>query len=266
MTLIVGIKCADGVVIGADSAATFATATGQATAMQPTSKLHILAKPIIMGVSGDVGMGQLHCDRVAGLWAENKLGRNYKLSQVKRELIAAIFEDVKVAAQRAESFVPFMGQATLNTISTTSMIALPVGGLSGTPELIEVEFTGQITSASDSLPYFCIGNGKPLADPFLGFLRRIFWPDSIPKVVDGIFAIMWTLHHSILVSPGGVAGPIHLAVLSKGKGNELSARLLRDEEIGEHRQHVSMAEEHLRCFGDYQSNGELELPEVPKED
>ena len=44
-----------------------------------------------MGVFGPVGLGQLYCDRVDGLWTGNKLGRTVTLPQVQRELWGAPF-------------------------------------------------------------------------------------------------------------------------------------------------------------------------------
>ena len=55
MTLIIGVRCSDGVVIGADGAATLGSTLGGPTVMQPVTKLQILEGTIVMGVSGQVG-------------------------------------------------------------------------------------------------------------------------------------------------------------------------------------------------------------------
>ena len=52
MTLIIGIKCSGGVVIGADSAATMVTATGIETIVQPTTKLDVIKDKVIIGLQG----------------------------------------------------------------------------------------------------------------------------------------------------------------------------------------------------------------------
>ena len=53
MTLVVGVRCADGVVMGADSAATFGGA-GTPTVTQPVRKLDVIDEEVIvvLGVSG----------------------------------------------------------------------------------------------------------------------------------------------------------------------------------------------------------------------
>lgn len=57
MTLIVGIKCDDGIVLGADGAATLGV-MGQSTVRQATKKLDILKESVVVGVSGPVGLAQ----------------------------------------------------------------------------------------------------------------------------------------------------------------------------------------------------------------
>ena len=51
MTLIIGIKCKDGIVLGADGAATLG-AMGQRTILQPMKKLEIISSAMVLGVSG----------------------------------------------------------------------------------------------------------------------------------------------------------------------------------------------------------------------
>ena len=57
MTLIVGILCGDGVVVGADRAATSAY-QGRPVIEQPTRKISIIDDNIILATSGEVGLGQ----------------------------------------------------------------------------------------------------------------------------------------------------------------------------------------------------------------
>ena len=264
MTLIVGIKCSDGIVMGADGAATLGTADGAQTVIQPTTKLRVLQKRMIMGVSGQVGLGQLYCDAVEDLWKTNKLGKNASLAQVRAEIEKSIFMHVEPATQRAQSSIPFLGNSgAFNLINTASLIALPVGGVSGKPELIQCMFNGQTELATKELPYVAVGSGQAIADPFLGFLRRIFWPDTLLSVADGIFAVTWTLLHAIAVNAGGVAEPVQLTVLEKAKGNELSAKELSEVDIEEHRQNIQAAEEHLKRFKEFPDEAGQSPPKAP---
>ena len=264
MTLIVGIKCTDGIVVGADGAATLGTATGSPTVIQPANKLHILQNRIIVGVAGQVGLGQLYRDQIESLWKDRKLGPGITLPQVQRRLCEAIQRDAKPALERAASSVPFMGpNGAFILAATTTLVAMPVGGPTGRPELIQCAYDGQAEAATEDLPYVAIGSGQPIADPHLALLRRVFWPDKLPNVADGIFAVMWTLLHSIQVNPGGVTEPIQLVVLERSQEQGLTARELPMAAVAEHRQHVKAAEEHLRSFRDSQDDNPVPLPDAP---
>src|SRR4051812_46059884 len=63
MTVLVGIKCKDGIVIGSDSSATFGAGQFH-TIEQPTKKIEILHDKIIVAGTGQVGLGQRFCDQI----------------------------------------------------------------------------------------------------------------------------------------------------------------------------------------------------------
>ena len=63
MTLIIRAKCQDRIVIGSDSAATFA-AGSTSTIKQPSSKIDIIDDKILCACSGHVGLAQLIVERV----------------------------------------------------------------------------------------------------------------------------------------------------------------------------------------------------------
>ena len=128
MTLIVGIKCTEGIVVGADGAATLGNATGTRTVIQPVNKLHILQDRIIMGVSGQVGLGQLYCDRVEGLWRDNELGIKVTLSEVQRKLCGAIQQDAIPAIGRAAASIPLPGTGRCFCIGKYEIAGRVAGG------------------------------------------------------------------------------------------------------------------------------------------
>ena len=264
MTLIIGIKCSDGVVMGADSAATLGTATGLSTVIQHINKLHILQGHMVMGVSGQVGLAQLYLDQIDGLWKNKKLGINVDLPQVQREIRNAIYQDALPAMQAAQVSAPLLGpDRAFILANTASLIALPVGGPTGRPELVQFNHIGQAEAATSDLPYVAIGSGQQIADPFLAFLRRVFWPKTLPDLINGILAVTWTLIHVIDVNPGGVSEPIQLAVLEKSKGKELRARELTYQDIEEHRQDANDAEEYLKGFREGQHVEPSTPPNAP---
>ncbi|MGH8542977.1 MAG: hypothetical protein ACREX3_04935 [Gammaproteobacteria bacterium] len=110
--------------------------------------------------------------------------------------------------------------------------------------------------ATENLPFVALGSGQGTADPFLAFLRRVFWPDALPTIAEGVFAVTWTLHHAIETTPGGIADPKQVAVLKKIDDN-WKAEILDDAKLDEHRQHINEAETYLR---DFSGSGRVEAP------
>ena len=229
MTLIIGIRCSNGVVLGADGAATYITADMQPTIRESMTKLHIVAGQAVVGTSGAVGMGQLHADSVEELWQQKAFQR--KTANVLRAVHPSMAKDI-----------PFCPSPSL------VLLAAPVGGPNGRAELFHWSAAEGAEAATEALPYFSIGSGQPLADPFLAFIRRVFWPEKPPALAEGVFAVAWTLVHSIGVAPGGLGEPIQLITLFQDGGSKWTARVLDDRELSECREDVENVERHLALF------------------
>jgi 20S proteasome alpha/beta subunit len=69
VTAIVGIRCKDGVVIGADSSATFGDGEARGVIEQSTSrKIEIIGESVIVAGTGAVGHVQRFSPVIQGLW------------------------------------------------------------------------------------------------------------------------------------------------------------------------------------------------------
>ena len=165
---------------------------------------------------------------------------------------------MKVAATAQHT----IGQIALPDALSSTVLALP---LRNEPFLIQFNSQGCPEYATDNLPFLAIGSGQSIADPFLAFLRRVFWPNKLPTLAEGIFAAVWSLHHSITVHPGGVADPKQVAVLEKTDGNSWRVRELPPEELQEHEQFARAAEKHVSDFSVKSKPGADETP-PPKPD
>lgn len=102
MTLIVGIKCSDGIVLGADGAATYGV-LGQQTIRQPVKKLKILESCIVVGVSGPIGLGQRLTATVEELWQNKKLsGKTPPVAMdiMRRAVLPHIAIEIEAAKDR----------------------------------------------------------------------------------------------------------------------------------------------------------------------
>jgi 20S proteasome alpha/beta subunit len=109
VTALVGIFCKDGVVIGADSAATSATAGGQRTIEQPVMKIEIVADRIIIAGTGQIGMGQRFCHQVRTLWENKRLSAQDEFGFAKIIAQAAIqdFAETKCSQGQYGALVAF---------------------------------------------------------------------------------------------------------------------------------------------------------------
>jgi hypothetical protein len=153
-------------------------------------------------------------------------------------------------------FAKVLGNAATSSVMCSTLVAMP---LADEARLFQFDHQGSPEEATESLPFVAIGIGEPIADPFLAFLRRVFWPASLPTVSDGTLSAVWTLDHAIRTNPGGVGGQIHVAILEAANGG-WSVRELEESEVQEHIQMIQLAEDRLRTFRDVLTPGSNEEP------
>ena len=254
MTLIIAISCTDGVVMAADSAATFGV-LGQRTIRQPTKKLAIVNGCMIVGVSGPIGMQQ----RFIGELEANTIGG--KRHNVMSTLSGILRKHIEPEFKMAQVTQPTIGQQlALNSAITSTVVGLLIGGV---PTLIQFDQQGSPECATDNLRFVSIGSGQQLADPFLAFIARIFWSSKLPAVSDGLFAATWVLTHAIHTNPGGVDGPIQAMTLKCGPKNQPEIHELDEADLQEHKVSIEAAERRLATFRDAiatQSGADSEIP------
>lgn len=92
-------------------------------------------------------------------------------------------------------------------------------------------------------------------------MRRVFWKDDLPSSQDGIFAVTWALQQAIEINPGGINGPMQIAVLGPDKKGKLFARLLEESELAEHKNNVEGAISYLSNYA--QGSPVEETPALP---
>ena len=237
MTAIVGVLCRDGVVIGSDSSATFGSsnpgANPQPTIEQPTSKLNIIGDRVVVAGSGEVGLSQ-RFDRIVtdfdsrGLWQPN---HHIDLANA-------------IAAEAINDF-----SRTGITPGIIRYSALTAFYSSGQFRLCEFAvLTFQPEFKDENIWFVSIGSGQPITDPILALMRSIFWDDGMPSVQDAILPVTWTLQHVIDVNPGGINGPMRIAVLqedSQQSGNPV-ARILDDNELLEPQEHIETLKREMK--------------------
>ncbi len=131
--------------------------------------------------------------------------------------------------------------------------------------MIQFDTSACPEAATKDLPFLAIGSGQAIADPFLAFIRRIFWPDHEPNLAEGQFAIWWTLNHAIKCSAGGVSDPKQIIVIEKNQKGTFVARELADSDMQEHAEAIDAAEAHMRKFEpNKKSAAPTEIPKMPE--
>lgn len=251
MTVLVGIRCKDGIVIGSDSSATFGAGKGY-TIEQPTRKIEVVDNGLIIAGTGQVGLGQRFCAQLATMHRATgeKTYKGRPAVEVGKMMTAAGISDFGATQARQGEY--------------GALVAFRTGR-----ELHLCEFASsdlQPELKTEHLWFASMGSGQAIADPFLALMKKVFWSDSMPTLADGIFATVWALQHTIDINPGGVNGPIQLATLSwdDGKvGGTQIARFLDTGEINQHLESMASAEKHLASFRDIIGGSAGNVPDLP---
>ena len=162
---------------------------------------------------------------------------------------------------RAQDFHP-----TRNQVDYGALVAIPYKKKA---ELIELQpNTLQPEVKTENSWYVSMGSGQPVADPLLGFVRRVFWGDDPPSCKDAVFAVTMILELACEMAPLGVAKPIYIATLSPDprKRGKLSARLLSNDELEEHKDHVEQVLEYFKGYPKESTSAtttDQQLPQAP---
>jgi 20S proteasome alpha/beta subunit len=248
VTVLVGVLCSNGVVLGADGAATFGF-LGNHTARHPTRKLVIVDGELVIGSSGFVGLSQRVAGAVAQAWRDRKPGfQGVPAFEVGAALAEVVRQHLVPELLNGAKLRPALGDSSMDSAVCLSLLALPIGenGFS----LLQLGADGAPEFTTPELPFIAMGSGSNIADPFLAFLRRVFWPQNekrLPTVNDGIFTVLWALQHAIETNTGGVADPKQVVVLEKSL-DACTVRELADGEFQEHLQAIAAAERALADF------------------
>jgi len=231
MTAIVGVLCKKGVVIGADSSATFAN--GQIrTIEQKTKKIKIIGGKYIIAGTGQIGLGQRFVDEFEKTLNSSLASKTSPPSELCRI----------ITQQCLKNFI----STNVQQGQFGALFAFPWGSKH---HLCEFDATTlQPELKTEHLWYVSMGSGQIITDPILGFIRKMFWSEGEPELEQGIFATLWTLQHAVDMNPGGINGPIDIAILECLPGNKIEARFLSEAEIQEHISNIQELEKHISSF------------------
>lgn len=242
MTVLVGVLCEGGVVVGTDSSATLGTPFGR-TVEQPTRKITIVDDSVIVAGTGEVGLDQRFVQVVQRFQESDGFRQAASPVEVAKTLAAQArtdFDSTGAFKQRQD------GSGTFFVVDYGAMVAFWHGGRGYLVEFGVGAFQPELKK-EDGLWYVSMGSGQQIADPFLGMMRKTFCEGGCPQLPIARFITCWALSHTIDLNTGGINGPLCVAVLSKESGRPV-ARYLSEEELQDHGATVEAAYRYLSKF------------------
>lgn len=247
MTVVVGFLCQDGIVIAADSMLT-PSLGGMNVGHHKGKKVHCLSGGQIYAFAGDQGqaarfqaMADINCGGIAA--AQHPLDHPLNLT------------------------TGLIGQFTQTGINQSIDVNTLLGFVhSNVPQLCAFEGAMQPRLLDQDHYYVALGSGKLSADPFLRFLVDTFCQAGLPTLSEATLLAIWAVQYVIDTNPGGVAGPIKMAVIETRAPGAYAARELSPREIDDHKQAIESARKALRDWRDSlggEADGGNVLPPKP---
>jgi len=231
MTLIIGVRCQEGIAIGADSMVKVGSDFGN---IQMTSeKTRLLDENDgIAAFAGDVGLGQIILDSLAS----SNLSPSSSAS--KNDTKDAVTQAIGNTSMSYYNMSRYLGE---QLEVPELLVALPV---KEQPSLVLYRRAIPIAEATEGMCFLTAGSGADLANSFLKFLERVFWQGNSPTTIgEGIFSILWTLNHVIEANAAmSVGGSPSIAVLEAAE-HGWSSRMLQREELEIHEVNIETIEE-----------------------
>jgi hypothetical protein len=244
VTSIVGVFCKDGVVIGTDSSATFSTGN-IATIEQPYEKIRIISNRVIVAGTGQIGLGQRF---------NNVVQKSHDLKVFDKN------SALDVARILARESIKDFAETHVDRNQYGALVAFPTGSKCNLCEFAIKDFQPEMKN--EKLWFVSMGSGQLITDPFLAFIREVFWSNGVPTVNEAVFSVTWTLDHAVAYNAGGINGPVKIAVLENISG-KLRARILEEEELFEHRDNINECKETLRSMRDKHQPEHESTPAIP---
>ena len=169
MTSIVGVLCSDGIVIGTDSSATFATADGHTgTIEQYTEKIHIASGKVIVAGTGAVGLSQRFNVVVDTAWTDGRFDNIP--TEVGKALSAAMIKDLTATSAPRGQY--------------GALVAFPCRRTAQLCEFAVADCQPELKTPQTAW-YCSMGSAQRITDPFLGLIRDVFWTKGPPTTARG---------------------------------------------------------------------------------
>jgi hypothetical protein len=232
MTILVGVRCSDGVVIGSDSIAIAAMGQFPLIHLEADAKIQIFDDAVIIASTGSVGYAQRlhhHIDTAV----KGHVFKNFTAREATSNISKRMLTDLQ------GSMAPNWPQDGLR------FGGLMAAAVKDGPFLAEFGTTDfQAEMKSGKIFFGSMGSGQMLADPFLAFVCRVLWKSEMPTVDYGKFGVYWVLSHTIKLALGKVGLPIRLATLRQVDGTWVA----KEQDTQEAAQYIDELENYIGNF------------------
>lgn len=219
MTIVVCIKCKDGVVIAADSMLTIGEM------QQPGQKVHTINDRQLFAFAGDLSLAERF--------------RAFAAMQNEGNLDDKLYYASHIAGLVGQNFANTGIDPTKANLAT-----ILVHEYRGNIEACE--FLGINHRYLDEHHFTSIlGSGVGAALPFLNFLLETFTDNRQPSIADGKLFATWSVRYAISRLAGGVGGDIDLATAERENSGKWVFRQLLDDEVTETEEAIQSAKEAL---------------------
>jgi len=248
MTVIMGLLCNDGIVIGSDSAVTFSN-VNIPTIEQECIKIDIYHKKVILAGTGDVGLCQRFGLIIERYWLSENLDAKHNID-IGKDLSRFAIQDFSYTFKNPGTF--------------GAIVAFPHKNEFCLCEFALKDFQPEFKNYK--IWYVSMGVGQNIADTLLGIIKYFFMEEGIPNLQQGIFYLLWALEHTIKLSPLYIKGPSQIATLSRLENNNYEAKILKSEDLFEHLENIEDFEKkHIRKFKDFLEgkSTKIEIPKIP---
>lgn len=253
MSLILGIRCSDGVVLAAAGRSGGEPGlNGSMAARQRARPLRIISGQAVLGVSGNAGLAQELSLALEEALASPDRGESTELTfrARLRDALAAPMQRA-AAIHRTLAGLPGLGDSAGPYAHSHTLVGLPFR------RALRLYAQGSdcvLTEVTEEVPWAAVGPASAAVEAFLYMLRRILWTGDVPSTRRAELAACWAL---LFAGGDDVTSleRIQLVVMSRSSDGSIQISERDRESLAGIGQYIEEAE---RSFGDALRGGTSE--------
>lgn len=217
MTVVLGLLCEGGAILGADSAATSTTASIPLCESAVTKIALLGGGDAALACSGSLDAAQSVADALGRLSVNNSTTEATLAEDIRKQLRSLMRPTIELAAAGRSSWphpdwLQDMARQTVG--SGVYLRALKGQGKAWRPCVVGWEGLQVEYCEASGVYYQSCGSGSLFSHPTMSVLKRRLFSNKLPTIPAGTLAVYYTLREVIESrAGGGVGGPLDLAVL-----------------------------------------------------